>query len=208
MTKTFSNHLKKACLLLPLCFFTFLPLSVSAQTFTERIQKSEKGEGTVTIHQDKSIENLVNGPAPTAPKKKQNKTTTATPAKKTQQPTQQEEKRDTTQTGETTDTQEENDSVDATPKRTYRTVGYRVQVYAGGNKRQDRQKAEQAGRTLRGLFPGEEVYVHFYSPRWICRMGNYRTYEEAQEKLEAVRRLGFSSATIVKGKITLAQPYN
>jgi hypothetical protein len=79
-----------------------------------------------------------------------------------------------------------------------------VQAFAGGNSRRDRQKAEQTGNQLRSLFPGEQVYTHFYSPRWICRIGNYRTYEEALKMLEEVKKLGYSSATIVKGKISVA----
>ena len=47
--------------------------------------------------------------------------------------------------------------------------------------------------------------MHFYSPRWICRLGNYRTYEEAHEKMLEVRKMGYDAATIVKGKITLSQ---
>ena len=36
-------------------------------------------------------------------------------------------------------------------------------------------------------------------------MGNYRTYEEAHQILNAVKKLGYKSAIIVKGKITV--PY-
>jgi hypothetical protein len=36
-------------------------------------------------------------------------------------------------------------------------------------------------------------------------MGNYRTYEEAHQILNAVKKLGYNSAIIVKGKITV--PY-
>jgi hypothetical protein len=36
-------------------------------------------------------------------------------------------------------------------------------------------------------------------------MGNYRTIEEATEVLRAVKKLGYQSAIIVKGKITV--PY-
>ena len=36
-------------------------------------------------------------------------------------------------------------------------------------------------------------------------MGNYRTYEEAHEKMLEVRKLGYSTATIVKGKITVTE---
>ena len=67
------------------------------------------------------------------------------------------------------------------------------------------KEAEKTGREINALFPGEPVYVHFYSPRWICRMGNYRTYEEAHQILNAVKKLGYKSAIIVKGKITV--PY-
>ena len=81
--------------------------------------------------------------------------------------------------------------------------GYRVQVFAGGNSRSDRQKAERTGENIKSLFPGEPIYVHFYSPRWICRMGNYRTYEEAHEVLKRVKQFGYTSAIIVKGKITV-----
>jgi len=65
--------------------------------------------------------------------------------------------------------------------------------------------AEQTGNQLRMLFPNEAVYTHFYSPRWICRIGNYRTYEEAHNMLQEVKRLGYDAATIVKGRISV--PY-
>jgi hypothetical protein len=37
-------------------------------------------------------------------------------------------------------------------------------------------------------------------------MGNYRTYEEAHDVLRQVKQLGYSSAVIVKGKITVYYP--
>ena len=52
-------------------------------------------------------------------------------------------------------------------------------------------------------FPDQPIYVHFYSPRWICRVGNYRTFEEADAMLQQLRKMGYSAATIVKGKITV-----
>ena len=88
----------------------------------------------------------------------------------------------------------------------YKVQGFRVQVFAGGNSRNDRIKAERIGNEIKGLFPGVPVYVHFYSPRWICRMGNYRTYEEASEVLRSVKQFGYQSAIIVKGKITVQYP--
>ena len=97
------------------------------------------------------------------------------------------------------------DTVDVHKKvmKGYKVNGYRVQVFAGGNSRNDRLKAERTGENIKSLFPGEPIYVHFYSPRWICRMGNYRTYEDAHEILKKVKQLGYQSAIIVKGKITV-----
>ena len=88
-------------------------------------------------------------------------------------------------------------------RKSYRVTGYRVQAYAGGNQRKDRQRAEQIGNDIKMNYPEEPIYVHFYSPRWICRVGNYRTYEEAHQMLLNIRRLGYNSATIVKGKISI-----
>ena len=91
-------------------------------------------------------------------------------------------------------------------RRTYRTTGYRVQVFAGGNSRADRQEAERIGGQLRALFPLHQVYVHFYSPRWLCRIGNFKEYDEANRLRNELKELGYRNATIVKGKVTLPQP--
>lgn len=88
-------------------------------------------------------------------------------------------------------------------RKSYKVTGYRVQAYAGGNSRADRQRAEQIGNSIKVKYPDQPVYVHFYSPRWICRVGNYRSYEEAQNMLRQVRAMGYRAATIVKGKITV-----
>ena len=89
-------------------------------------------------------------------------------------------------------------------RRSYKVNGYRVQVFAGGNSRNDKIKAQQAGNSVKAAFPSQPVYVHFYSPRWICRMGNYRTYEEANAILTQVKKMGYKQACIVSGKITVA----
>ena len=85
----------------------------------------------------------------------------------------------------------------------YKINGYRVHAYAGGNTRQDRIAAERVRNAIKMKFPNQPVYVHFYSPRWICRVGNYRNYEEAAWMLGQLKKMGYKSATIVKGKITV-----
>ena len=89
-------------------------------------------------------------------------------------------------------------------RNSYKVTGYRVQAYAGGNSRADRQKAENIGSAIKMRFPDQPVYVHFYSPRWICRIGNYRTFQEASNMLKAIKAMGYKQACIVKGKISVA----
>ena len=182
-------------------------------SFTQRLQKSNQGEGHITVTQDKAIDELVNGPATTA-------ATTTAPAtpKNTQKQTEKKENNTATNTNQDRKTEpkvqvvaERPDTVNIdSPEEIQKKImkgvkvaGYRVQVFAGGNSRNDRIKAERIGSEIKGLFPEVPVYVHFYSPRWICRMGNYRTYEEAHEVLQRVKNNGYQSAIIVKGKITV-----
>lgn len=89
-------------------------------------------------------------------------------------------------------------------RRSYKVNGYRVQVFAGGNSRADKQKAQQVGNAVKRAMPDQPVYVHFYSPRWICRVGNYRSYQEANRVLSQVKKLGYRQACIVSGKINVA----
>ena len=178
-------------------------------SFTQRLQQSKNGEGKITVTQDKAIDELVNGPVVTAPTRTKTTTTqqkpTETQQKATEKPAEKKElepkavaveHHDTT----TIDTPEE---IQKKIMKGVKVAGYRVQVFAGGNTRKDRVKAERIGSEIKSLFPGVPVYVHFYSPRWICRMGNYRTYEEAHAVLERVKNNGYQSAIIVKGKITV-----
>ena len=108
---------------------------------------------------------------------------------------------------EPSDTDTESTAVDMRKKvmrRSYKVNGYRVQVYAGGNSRNDKIKAQNAGNAVKQAFPSQPVYVHFYSPRWICRVGNFRTYEEANAVLYQIKKMGYKQACIVSGKITVA----
>ena len=185
--------------------------AVDAQSvFTQRIQQSNSGEGKVTITQEKAIDDLVNGKTgltvPTVPQKQTENNTTATNYQEKPERLTTTNKTETTIKTETTTVAP--DTIDTRKKlmKGYKINGFRVQVFAGGNSRSDRLKAEKIGDEIKTLYPGTPVYVHFYSPRWICRMGNYRTYEEAHEVLRNVKQLGYQSAIIVKGKITVQYP--
>lgn len=188
-----------------LCIGIFM--NADAQTFTQRIQKPVAGQGTVTIHQDSVIDRLVNNAtlgikSASAPAKLATQKPASQPGSASQ----------SSQTGSTSLTSSSSlsssvDTVDTSKKMIrggYKVAGYRVQAFAGGNSRADRIKAEQTGNNIKAQFADVPVYVHFYSPRWICRVGNYRTYEEAHQMLVSLRKLGYTQATIVKGKITVS----
>ena len=178
-------------------------------SFTQRLQQSKNGEGKITVTQDKAIDELVNGPVVTAPTRTKTTTTqqkpTETQQKTTEKPAEKKELEPKAVAVEHHDTTTINAPEEIQKKimKGVKVAGYRVQVFAGGNTRNDRVKAERIGSEIKSLFPGVPVYVHFYSPRWICRMGNYRTYEEAHAVLERVKNNGYQSAIIVKGKITV-----
>lgn len=213
-----------------------------AQDYLTHLQQKTQGQGTVTVHQSKGLNELVNGKKVTEEKKTNTtttpsttKTTTATTAatehaKKTVPETakkatpdsakkvvteapkktaQETIKKQATETAKKTDTEKEETetpSVDMHKKvmrKSYKVTGYRVQAYAGGNSREDRQKAEKAGNDIKMKYPDQPIYVHFYSPRWICRVGNFRSLSDAQKMLAKVKAMGYKQACLVKGQITV-----
>lgn len=197
---------------------------LQAQSFLQHIQKKEAGKATVTVVQSYDIDELVDNADVSGHKKVETKkpentnttnTTTHKPAKtdnnkKDEHPAN----RNNIQHGEhnahaenNAETENDAETIDTRrklPKRSYKVNGYRVQVLSGGNSRADKNRVQQAGNDVKAVFPELPVYVHFYSPRWICRVGNFRTYEEASHILKQLKKLGFKEACIVSGKITVA----
>ncbi len=84
--------------------------------------------------------------------------------------------------------------------------GFRVQLYSGGNSRQDKMRAQSMAQTAKALFVQSSVYTQFISPHWVCRMGDFRTHEEALTMLREVRATGgFPEAVIVRCKVNAWQ---
>ena len=208
-------------------------MTAHAQTYLDHLKEKNQGQGVVTVHQSKAIDELVNGKQITP---QDDKTKTTPQPQKNGTDTQQKGLTPTTQHKQGPDslkkaepkqrheaakenTHESNAQKSENPKeetdipvvdmrkkvmrKSYKVTGYRVQAFAGGNSRNDRLKAEQTGNQLKVHFPEQPVYVHFYSPRWICRMGNFRSLAEAQKMLAKVRSLGYRQACLVKGQITV-----
>ena len=181
-----------------------------AQTFLDRLKKPTKDKAVVTVTQDETIDKLVNGERTANPQTRKSQGNTPSGNSSS----------GNTSSGNTSsgNTPGSSNNNNATPpssgttepdmrkkvmKNSYKVTGYRVQAFTGGNTRKDRQNAEAVGNAIKHRFPDQPIYVHFYSPRWICRVGNFRTYEEAHAMLQEIREMGYQQASIVKGKISV-----
>ena len=181
---------------------------VQAQTFLDRLKKPAKDKAVVTVTQDAAIDKLVNGDI-TAKTTVVNKKEHAASTKKESAHSASTKKESAHSASTTTtppassSTIDEPDMSKKVMKNSYTVTGYRVKAFTGGNTRSDRQAAENVGNAIKRRFPEQPIYVHFYSPRWICRVGNFRTYEEAHAMLVEIREMGYKQASIVKGKISV-----
>ncbi len=82
-----------------------------------------------------------------------------------------------------------------------KTRGYRVQVYAGNNSRVARNEAFKIETLIKTEFPDLPVYTYFQPPRWLCRVGNFRSIEEA----DRAKRLLKSHKNIKEVSVVLDQ---
>lgn len=83
-------------------------------------------------------------------------------------------------------------------------TGYRVQVYAGNNSRAARDQAMNMAARVKQYFPDATVYTTFVPPRWICRVGDYQSYEEADAMMRRLRGTGaFKEVFIIKEQINI-----
>ena len=186
----------KKVLLLSTLSFACVVANAQAK-FSEEIQKQAPGQGKVVLHQSYIITDLVNGTAspllPETPKPVAAKT-----EKKPSVATVRPQVVDTLAS-------DSSNKVQFTGQR-IRINGYRIQVYLGGNTRQGKAEAQMMKERVRSLFSELPVYAGFQSPHWICRAGDFRTYEEASEYLHKMRETGrFDEAVIIKSKINVRE---
>lgn len=89
-------------------------------------------------------------------------------------------------------------------KTVQKVQGFRVQVYAGSNSQRARTEATQMAERVKTLFPELDVYTQFISPRWLCRVGDYRSIEEADAVMRQLKSAGdFKEVSIVRSLIKL-----
>ena len=91
-----------------------------------------------------------------------------------------------------------------TEPKMLKSRGYRVQVYAGNNSRIARQEANEVAELLKTEFPELPVYAFFQPPRWLCRVGDYRSIEEADASMRRLKATGkFKEVSIVREQINI-----
>ena len=203
-------------------FICFLALAANAQSgnFLDNLRKNEAGKAKVTVTQSVAIDILVNGKGGiynsdntasgtkvqhSSANGKEEGNAQHNYSKENNNKLEANSHNSLNTNSEEGDPNEENVAVDTRKKmmrNSYKMTGYRIQVFSGGNSRVDKQKAERAGFAMKKLFPYEPVYVHFYSPSWKCRMGNYKTTAEARNVLQQVKKY-YPQACIVKGTISV-----
>ena len=90
-------------------------------------------------------------------------------------------------------------------QKTLKARGYRVQVYAGNNSRIARNEANAVAGKIKELFPDMPVYTYFQSPRWLCRVGDFKSIEEAHVAMRKLKESGeFKEAAIVQEIINIS----
>ena len=77
-------------------------------------------------------------------------------------------------------------------------------MYAGNNSRQARSEANRVANKVKEQFPDMPIYTYFQPPRWLCRVGDFKSVEEAHSAMRKLRATGdFKELTIFREQITL-----
>lgn len=198
------SDVKKLTLILLAVFA--ITLSAMAQTpFTQHVRTQRAGEGKVRIIQDSIIEKVVNQPM-TGKTAKPGKTTGKTD-KTTTKPKDDTATHHDNAAAKHDNTEHENADDNETNKhvgsaKTTTMTAYRIQIFSGSNSHQDKQKAYDLAAKCKEKFPELSVYTKFVSPRWVCRVGDFKNLADAQNYASKIRAAHFTrEVRIVKTTI-------
>lgn len=198
------SDVKKLTLILLAVFA--ITLSAMAQTpFTQHVRTQRAGEGKVRIIQDSIIEKVVNQPM-TGKTAKPGKTTAKTD-KTTTKPKDDTATHHDNASAKHDNTEHENADDNDTNKhvgsaKTTTMTAYRIQIFSGSNSHQDKQKAYDLAAKCKEKFPELSVYTKFVSPRWVCRVGDFKNLADAQNYASKIRAAHFTrEVRIVKTTI-------
>lgn len=156
-------------------------------TFTLAAQNVQTGQGKLVVVQDEAVDRLLHSKH----------------ADRVQMRNAENENAEAAAASETSSTQQSTNRRTG-PRRHYNSAGFRVQIFTGGNSRADKQAALQAQQKCRAAFPELATYVHFYSPHWVCRAGDFQKREDAQRYVSKLRARGLE-ARIIRSNIILSK---
>lgn len=89
-------------------------------------------------------------------------------------------------------------------QKVIKTQGFRIQAYAGNNTRQAKNDAYGVASRVKEHFPELTVYTTFNPPRWLCRVGDFRSIEEADAMMRKMKATGvFKEVSIVRDQINI-----
>lgn len=89
-------------------------------------------------------------------------------------------------------------------QKVIKTAGFRIQAYAGNNTREAKNDAYGIAARVREYFPELPVYTSFNPPRWLCRVGDFRSIEEADAMMRKLKATGvFKEVSIVRDQINV-----
>ena len=67
-----------------------------------------------------------------------------------------------------------------------------------------RNEAQRAANKVKETFPEMPVYTYFQPPRWLCRVGDFKSIEEAHVAMRKLKGSGeFKEAAIVREQINI-----
>lgn len=180
-------------------------LPLSAQTFTQQVQRPTAGGARIVLHQPAWLTQRVDARATALPRRVHERDTIVPRREERGDSTPQRPERTDKRSTETeTEVNADNLSLHKRYRQRYKMKGFRIQIYAGGNSRAARNAAERQAARIKQLHPNLPVYTHFYSPRWICRVGDFKTRAEAETYLQQFQKEGFGEASIVKTDILVS----
>ena len=85
-----------------------------------------------------------------------------------------------------------------------KAAGFRIQAYAGNNTREAKNDAYRVASRIKDVFPRTEIYTSFNPPRWLCRVGDFRSIEEADAMMRRLKSTGvFKEVSIVRDQINI-----
>lgn len=87
--------------------------------------------------------------------------------------------------------------------------GWRIQVFSGNNQRLSKSEAFGKEAEVKAVFPDVSTYVKYTAPFWRLRVGDFRTYQSAQDMMAQLRHAfpAFGrEMSIVKEKIQVRVP--